>query len=84
MTIATIEIDVTDTWVEQTDPENQFGEEAQAYLSFDNVMGAELQAVSTDDGDGWSRMNRDVAIQCMGSTAIRRIETGVNADRGYF
>ena len=84
MITETIECDVTDAWLESTDPENEFGECAEAYLEFDDITGAEVVSVSVDDGSGFIPMKRAIAIQCMGIDAIYRIEKSVNAERGYF
>jgi hypothetical protein len=70
------EIDITDVWLEETDPENARGEEATAYLKANKYNdGLEVVGVSIKEPEGdCSYWPRRWAENVMGWDAILRIE----------
>jgi len=78
--------DISDAWMEVTDPENKRGEIAMGYFNRVSVDcyapregcytrdGYELASISIEDTSGIVTRSRDWAMKMMGYEAITRIE----------
>lgn len=69
-------LDITDIWLEETDPENERGESATAYLKankYDDGMEVAGIAIEEPEGDKTYRQ-REAASRLIGWDALYRIE----------
>lgn len=73
-TNAELEVDVTDIWVEECDPENENGEEVIAYLSTNTSGFITVDGISIDDGVTKIYRSREWTEKMIGFDAINRIE----------
>lgn len=73
-TNAELEVDVTDIWVEECDPENENGEEVIAYLSTNTSGFITVDGISLDDGVTKIYRSREWTEKMIGFDAINRIE----------
>jgi len=68
-------IDITDAWLEQTDPENERNEVCLAYLHSEKYDdGMRVAGIAIEDNDGTTYRNRDWAVKILGADAIWRVE----------
>lgn len=75
-TVCDRKVDITDIWLEETDPENERGEEATAYLKsskYDDGMEVVGVSIREPEGDR-SYWPRRWAENVMGWDAVLRIE----------
>ena len=79
------EVDITDVWLEETDPENERGESATAYLTANKYDdGMEIAGISITEPEGdKSYRERDAASRILGWAAIYRIEQYEMQAPGY-
>ncbi len=79
------ELDITDVWLEETDPENERGESATAFLKankYDDGMEVAGIAIEEPEGDKTYR-EREAASRLIGWDAIYRIEQYEMQAPGY-
>lgn len=78
-------IDITDIWLEETDPENERGETATAFLKaskYDDGMEVVGIAIEEPEGDKTYR-DREATSRLIGWSAIYRIEEYEMQAPGY-
>lgn len=72
-TLADRECDITDVWMEETDPENELGEVATAFLSFTSDGWPVLDGISVKDTTGTMYFGSLRATRLLGLDAVHRI-----------
>lgn len=84
-TVCDREVDITDIWLEETDPQNERGESATAYLTankYDDGMEVAGIAIEEPEGDKTYR-DREAASRILGWDAIYRVEQYEMQAPGY-
>ncbi|WP_420003219.1 hypothetical protein [Arenibacterium sp. LLYu02] len=80
---ADYELDLTDNWVAEVDPENEYGETCAGLFDVIEESGTNtLIGLRLEDGNDTLFCDRAYAIQMLGGSEVHRVELGL--ERGDF
>ncbi len=75
------ELDLSDVWVEECDPENEHGDICTGIFDVQESGNVFLIGLRLEDGgDKPEYLNREWTLTCLGAEAVLRVERVVEAD----